>query len=130
MGDDRIAEMIAQLNAALVATLAEALQGTRAHLVPSLKLFTFMWYPKSVGDPKVAEWLQEFDMYARQTGVKDVDRAVALLYHIGGRARDDVLCQTERVRQDGKAMVALDRLRFGPPETVHSLSTVFHARMQ
>ncbi len=35
MADDRIAEMIAQSKAALVATLAEALQGMRAHLVHS-----------------------------------------------------------------------------------------------
>ena len=38
-----------------------------------------MGHPKWGGDPTVAEWLQEFDVYARQTGVKDVDRAVALL---------------------------------------------------
>ena len=38
-----------------------------------------MGHPKWGGDPTVAEWLQEFGVYARQTGVKDVDRAVALL---------------------------------------------------
>ena len=39
MSDDRIAKMIAQSNAALVAIyiLAEALQGMRAPFVPSLK---------------------------------------------------------------------------------------------
>ena len=69
-------------------------------------------------------------MYARQTGVKDVDRAVAFLYHIGGCAREDVLCQPEQVRQDGKALVALLLRRFGSPETMHSLGTAYHARMQ
>ena len=61
---------------------------------------------------------------------KDADRTVALLYRLGGRAREEVLCQPERVHQDDKALVALFLLRFVPPETVHSLSTAFHARMQ
>ena len=130
MSDDRIAEITAQTNAALVATLVEALQGMRASLVPSLKLSMFTGYPKRVGDPTVAEWLLEFDMYARHTGVKDVDRAVALLDQLVGCAREEVLCQPERVRQAGKALVALLLLRFGPPETVHSLGTTFHARIQ
>ena len=130
MPDDRIAEMIAQSNAALVATLAEALQGMRASLVPSLKLSIFEGYPKRVGDPTVAEWIHEFDMYARQTGGKDADRPVALLYHLGGCVREEVVCQPERVLQDGKALVALLLRRFGPPETVHSLGTAFRARMQ
>ena len=102
----------------------------RAFLVLSLKLSIFTGYPKRVGDPTVAELLVEFDMYARHTGVKDVDRAVALLDQLGGCAREEVLCQPERVRQTGKALVALLMLRFGPPETVHSLGTTFHARMQ
>ena len=130
MSDDRIAEMIAQSNAALVATLAEALQGIRAPFAPSLKLCRLLGYPERDGDPTVAEWLHEFDMYARQTGVKDADRAAVLLYHLGGRAMEEVLCQPERVRQDCKALVALLLWRFGPPETVHSLGTAFHARIQ
>ena len=130
MADDRIAEMIGQSNAALAATLAGALQGLRSPHIPPFKLSRFMGHPKRGGDPTVAEWLQEFDVYARQTGVKDVDRAVALLDHLGGFAREEVLCQPERVRQDCKALVALLLLRFGPPETVPSLSTAFHGRMQ
>ena len=122
--------MIAQSNAALAATLAGALQGLRSPHIASLKLSRFMGHPKRGGDPTVAEWLQEFDVYARQTGVKDVDRAVALLDHLGGCAREEVLCEPERVRQDCKALVALLLLLFGPPETVPSLSTAFHGRME
>ena len=122
MSDDRIAKMIAQSNAALVATLAEALQAKRAPLVPSLKLSRFMGHPKMVGDPTVAEWLHAFDIkfYAHQTGVKDADRVVALLYHLGGCAREEIICQPERVRQDGKALVGLLLRNFGPPKTVQS----------
>ena len=118
MADDRIVEIVAQSNAAWAATLAEALQGLRSPHIPSLELSRFMGHPKRGGGPTVAEWLHEFDVYARQTGVKDVDRAVALLDHLGGCAREEVLCQPERVRQDCKALVALLLLRFGPPETV------------
>ena len=53
-----------------------------------------------------------------------------LLDQLGGCAREEVLCQPERVRQACKAWVALLLLCFGPPETVHSLGTTFHARMQ
>ena len=83
-----------------------------------------------VGDPTVTERLQEFDMYTRQTGVKDADRALVLFCHIGGYASEEVFCQSERVRQAGNALVALFLRRFGPPETVHSLSKAFHARME
>ena len=48
MSYDLIAKMIAQSNTALVATLAEALQGIRATFVPSLKLGRFMWYPDAL----------------------------------------------------------------------------------
>ena len=106
------------------------MQAMIAPLVPSLKLSRYMGHPKMVRDPTVAEWLYEFDSYARQTGVKDADRVVALLYHLGGCAREEVICQPERVRQDGKALVGLLLRHFGPPKTVQSLGTAFQARMQ
>ena len=130
MADERIAEMIAQSNAVLAATLAGALQGLRAPPVPTMKLDKFMGYPRRVGDPTVAEWLHEFDVYARQAGVQNADRAMAILDHLGGCAREEVLCHPDAVRHDYKALVTLLQLRFGPPETVPSLSTAFHARMQ
>ena len=68
MADERIAEMIAQSNAVLAATLAGALQGLRVPPVPTMKLDKFMGYPRKVGDPTVAEWLQEFDVYALPGG--------------------------------------------------------------
>ena len=55
MADERIAEMIAQSNAVLAATLAGALQVLRVPPVPTMKLDKFMGYPRKVGDPTVAE---------------------------------------------------------------------------
>ena len=62
--------------------------------------------------------------------MQNTDRAMAILDHLGGCAREEVLCHPDTVRHDYKALVALLKLRFGPPETVPSLSTAFPARMQ
>ena len=125
MADERIAEMIAQSNAALAATLAGAVQGLRAPFPPA-KLSRFMGYPKKVGDPTIAEWLADFDAYARQTGVKN--HAAMILDHLGGKARDEVLCHPEAVGLDYQLLVDLLTRMFGPPETtVPSVNAAFHA---
>ena len=49
-----------------------------------------MGHLRKVGDPTMAEWLQEFDVYARQAGVHNADRATAILDHLGGCAREEV----------------------------------------
>ena len=51
-----------------------------------------------------------------------------MIDHLGGRARDEALCQPEEVRRDFG--VAALRRRFGPYETVGSLRGEFYARMQ
>ena len=83
-----------------------------------------MGYPMTAGDPTLVEWLDQFDAYARQAGVNDTVRAVVLLDHLGGCAREEVLCHPDMVQRDYDALVALLKLRFAPHETVHSLSTV------
>ena len=54
---------------------------------------------------------------------------MALLDHLGGCAREEVLCQPEQVRQYCKALVALLLFRFGPSETLPSLSEAFYGRI-
>ena len=46
MTDEQIAELIAQSNAALVATVTGALQQFMAPPAPTVKLSTFMGYPQ------------------------------------------------------------------------------------
>ena len=60
------------------------------------------------------------------------DRAVVLLDHLGGCAKEEVLCHPLAMwRQSMESLTALLlRSRFGPLETVHSLQAGFHARMQ
>ena len=86
-----------------------------------------MGYP---GDPTLVEWLDQFDAYAHQAGVHDTVRAVVLLDHLRGCAREEVMCHPDMVQCDYDALVALLKLHFAPHETVNSLSTEFHARVQ
>ena len=76
----------------------------------------------------MVEWLDQFDVYACQTGVNDTLRAVVLLDHLGGGVRERKCCATPQ--RDYDALVALFKLRFAPHETVHSLSAEFYARVQ
>ena len=64
-----------------------------------------MGHPKKVGDPTIAEWLDEFEVYARQVGVRN--HATTILDHLGGKARDEVLCHPEAVKLDYKLLVDL-----------------------
>ena len=130
MTDEQIAALIAQSNAALAATLAGVLHQFRAPLAPTIKLAKFMGHPVTAGDPTLVEWLDQFDVYARQAEVSDVNKAVVLLDHLGGCAREEVLCHPDAVRNDYGALVALLKLHFAPHETVHSLSAEFYARVQ
>ena len=125
-----MANLIAQSNVALAETLAHALQGLRPAPVPTIKLGRFMGYPQRSGDPTLADWLDDFFIYARQLGVSGDDRTVVLLDHLGGCAKEEVLCHPLAMRQSMKSLTALLRSRFGPLETVHSLQAGFHARMQ
>ena len=84
----------------------------------------------TAGDPTLIGWLDQFDVYVRHTGVNDTVKAVVLLDHLGGCAREEVLCHSDMVQCDYDALVALLKLRFAPHETVHSFSIEFHARVQ
>ena len=58
-----------------------------------------MGHPVTAGDPTLVEWLDQlFDVYIRQAGVSDVDKAVVILDHLGGCAREEVLCHPDAVR--------------------------------
>ena len=130
MTDEQIAALIARSNAALAATLAGVIHQFRAPLAPTIKLAKFMGHPMTAGDPTLVEWLDQFDMYVRQAEVSDVDKAVVMFDHLGGCAREEVLCHPDAVRNDYGALVALLKLHFAPHETVHLLSAEFCARVQ
>ena len=129
MADSKEFVRLVEANAALVASLVQALQGMRPAPTPT-PLQRFLGHPESPGDPTVDEWLADFDVFVRQCGVPEGERAVVLVDYLGGCAKEEVLCHTEEVRRDVGALVSLLRRVFGPWETVTSLQAEFYARMQ
>ena len=115
---------------ALIETLVKALQGVRHAPAPTVSLPRFFGRPESPGDPTMDEWLADFDVFVRQCGVPEAERAVALIDNLGGCARDEVLCHPDEVRRDFGALVSLLRRVFGPRETVTSLYAEFYSRVQ
>ena len=115
---------------ALIETLVKALQGLGHVPTPAVSLPRFFGRPESPGDPTIDEWLADFDVFVRQCGVPEAERAMALIDNLGGCARDEVLCHPDEVRRDFGALVSLLRRVFGPRETVTSLYAEFYSRVQ
>ena len=115
---------------ALIETLVKALQGLGHVPTPAVSLPRFFGRPESPGDPTIDEWLADFDVFVRQCGVPEAERAMALIDNLGGCARDEVLCHPDEVRRDFGALVSLLRRVFGPRETVTSLYAEFYSRAQ
>ena len=115
---------------ALVDTLIKALQGVGQAPTPTISLTRFFGRPGSPCDPTIDEWLADFDVFVRQCGVLERERAVVLVDYLGGCAKDEVLCHPDEVRRDFGALVSLLRRMFGPLETVTSLYAEFYSRMQ
>ena len=65
-----------------------------------------------------------------ETSAPEEEQAMTLLDHLGGSARDEVLCHPLSVRQDLASLTTLLRVRFGPPESIASLNAAFHSRCQ
>ena len=129
MADSKEFVRLVEANAALVASLVQALQGVRPAPDPT-PLQRFLGHPESPGDPTVDGWLSDFDVFVRRCGVPEGERAVVLVDYLGGCAEEEVLCHPEEVRRDVGALVSLLRRVFGPWETVTSLQAEFYARMQ
>ena len=121
MADPTPAELIAQASTATAQALAQALGGLKIGPTPSVKLSKFYGYPQKAGDLTVKEWLDEVEVYTRQMGHTDAAKATALIDHLGGAAKEEVLCASEAVKGDYVELTSLLRKRFGPAETLHSL---------
>ena len=129
MADSAEFARLMEANAALLVSLVQALQGVRPAPAPT-PLQRFLGHPESPGDPTVDEWLSDFDVFVRQCGVPEGERAVVLVDYLGGCAKEEVLCHPVEVRRDVGALVSLLRRVFGPWETVTLLQAEFYARMQ
>ena len=92
------ANLIAETSAATADALTKALSGFRLGSTPSVRLSKFCGHPHKVGDLTVNEWLDEVEVYSRQMGLVDEARVNALVDHLGGAAKEDVLCASEATR--------------------------------
>ena len=61
---------------ALVETRMKALQRVGHAPIPTVSLLRFLGRPESPRDPTIDEWLADFDVFVRQRGVTEGERAV------------------------------------------------------
>ena len=101
-----------QANAALLETLFNALQGV-GH-APTVRLPHLLGRPQSPSDPTIDQCLADFDVFVRQCGVKEKQRAAMLIDYVGRCAKEKVLCHPDEVRRYFCALVSLLRRVFGP----------------
>ena len=124
------AQVAAEASAAAAQAMAEALSALRLKSTPTVRLSKFYGRPQKPGDLTVAEWIDEFEVYCRQLGLEDLEKATALLDNLGGAAKEEALCADDLVRQDPDKLKELIRKRFGPAENLVSLSRILSARTQ
>ena len=108
-----MSHLFMQANAALVETLVKTSQGVRHAHAPTVSLPRFFGRPESPGELTIDEWLAEFDVFVRQCGVPEEERALVLVDYLCGCAREEVLCHPDEVRRDFGALVSLLRRMFG-----------------
>ena len=85
VGTIELSHLFVQANVALVDTLLKALQGVGHR---------FLGRHESPSDSKIDEWLSDFDVFVRQCGVPEDERAVVLVDYLGGCAKQEVLYVT------------------------------------
>lgn len=97
---------------------------------PKIKLQKFKGPPRAPGEPSLKEWLDDFAVYAKRYRLEGKDKAQALIDHLVGVVKEEVLCRDLSVREDFDQLVDVLNSLFGPAESVQSLSAEFHTRTQ
>lgn len=115
---------------ALTGALAEGFRNLRVASAPPFRLSRFSGSPRRAGDITLKEWLTEVDIYCRQYDLEGGAKASAMLDHLRGAARDEVLCMRTAAREDPAEVIRVLKDNFGPPEDLQSLSARFHNRVQ
>ena len=127
---EALSELIANSHKALADTLADAFQNLQIKRTPTVKLTKFCGRPRKSGDPSLEGWLADLDAYSRSLNLTEKEQVEATLDHLGGAAREEVLCCPEGERDTAPKMGALLRSRFGASESLGSLNSAFYARTQ
>ena len=98
--------------------------------LPKVKQQKFKGPPKLPGDPSLKEWLDEFESYCHCYKLSGKTKAQALIDHLGGVAKEEILCRDESIKGDFDKLVEVLKSQFAPVESLQSLSASFHAYTQ
>ena len=70
------------------------------------------------------------DSYSRQLGLSKEEKVNVAIDHLGGVAKEEILCCPKEEKWEIGKLVSLLRRRFGSPETVQTLNCAFYSRNQ
>ena len=127
---EEVAEVIAKSNAALADTLAKAFQSLKFTRAPKLKLSKLYGPPERSGDITLHEWVEELDSYCRQLELGAEEQLGVAIDHLGGVAKDEVLCTPVKERDTLVKVISVLWRIFGPSETIASLTSALYTRSQ
>ena len=125
MAEASLAEMLQSLTGVLQGLSVQQVPNT-----PKVKLQKFKGPPKVPGEPSLKEWLEEAESYCLCYKLSGKSKAQALIDHLGGIAKEEVLCRAESVREDYDEVVKVLKSQFSPSESLQSLSAEFHSAKQ
>ena len=127
---DLLASVIQQSNEALAETLAGAFKNLRYQRASTVRLAKFCGSPKRSGDPTLKEWTEDLHTYIRQLDLSKGEQVSVAVDHLGGVAREEILCCPKEEKDTLEKVLTLLRRRFGSPETVQTLNCTFYSRVQ
>ncbi|XP_041472249.1 uncharacterized protein LOC121421569 [Lytechinus variegatus] len=125
MAEEKMAEMLQTLTGVL-----KGLSVQQTPQLPKVKLQKFKGPPRSPGDPSLKEWLDEFEAYSNCYKLSGKSKAQALVDHLGGIAKEEILCRADSVREDYDELVQILKSQFCPVESLQTLSASFHSCVQ
>lgn len=102
------------------------------HGIPQGRLAKFRGDRSRADELSLREWLEEFEQVLSpyETTMTPTERAQALVDHLAGAARDEVMCLSTEKRKDYAKIKGTLELCFKSDENVQSLSMEFHNRKQ
>ncbi|XP_041461804.1 uncharacterized protein K02A2.6-like [Lytechinus variegatus] len=115
----------------MIASMTGAFRSmSMARSMPSMKLPKFKGTPQKPGDLTVREWFDEFDEYCQYYQLSEREKAQVLVTHLSGPAKDEIMCMEASLRDDPTGLRRVLMTRFGLRESVQSLSSELHHRVQ
>lgn len=100
------------------------------HGIPQGRLTKFKGEPTRPGELSFSEWLNEFEQIVEPFDLEDKEKARALVDHLVGSAREEVMCLSDKNRSDYSEVKKALELCFSVSGTAQSASVEFHNRRQ